>query len=77
MKRNEYNGVYAILAITACFSEGEKLPSAWSSTKRLLEIQSIAFFVQAIASYFDQTIAFWSNQLPYAVYGSLSFDIMY
>ena len=42
-----------ILPITACFSEGDEHPSAWSLTKRLLPIDCLE--VQAIAS----------NRLPF------------
>ena len=44
-------GVICILLVTACFSEGDELPSAWSSTKRLLAMhchQALATFGQVI-----------------------------
>ena len=81
--KNDKYGISDILPVTACFSEGDELSSAWSLTKRLLSnrllgspsdcFQSIARLSKRLLRVSNQAIASQSNRLLYTACRFLSF----
>ena len=67
----------SILPVTACFSEGDEIPSAWSSTKRLDFLPIDCPFVQAIASCLRPSDCFLIQSITLCRLWILEFNVIH